>query len=482
MRRKRYLKAGFLIPIFGVFVLVSGAFGTGDVDDNEGVDLRDTITVLQICAGMKPDVNAEYEGKIGLKDAIFALQVVSGIIFLPKEPGDLGMPDDYEQTMKSFIDSFPDTGSYESSVAQLPETFDWRDKGVVTRAKDQRHITPADDQGWCGSCWAFAAVGALESKILMAGGPEYDLSEQQQISCNNYNYGCCGGSLNAAVFWRDRGALRESCTGYGDYGTTMGSCGCRNEPPYTHCSNVSCGNMGTCGELSYRTDEYYSVNTGDGNEVKLSLTEDGPANFRFDTYTDFFDFWNTGSHRQVYRQSDGFQKGGHAVLLIGWDDGKGAWLCKNSWGERNGPNNDGTFYIAYSGHNNNLYFGMSNFTITDTAPTTTTTTSSTTTTSTTTTTVEPSTTTTTISSTTTTTSSTTTTVSTTTTTIPQEDCLILQSETVTGTKYETADHCIRAGTGYVVESGGDVTMEAGTVYLEPGFEAKAGSKFRATAK
>jgi len=49
------------------------------------------------------------------------------------------------------------------------------------------------------------------------------------------------------------------------------------------------------------------------------------------------------------------------VLIIGWNDTEDAYLCKNSWGATGGPNNDGTFWIAYSGHAHNLYFGMVNF-------------------------------------------------------------------------------------------------------------------------
>jgi hypothetical protein len=52
------------------------------------------------------------------------------------------------------------------------------------------------------------------------------------------------------------------------------------------------------------------------------------------------------------------------VLLIGWDDAKGAYLCKNSWGTDGGPNSDGTFWIAYEGHATDLGFGMSNFSLT----------------------------------------------------------------------------------------------------------------------
>jgi cathepsin L len=43
----------------------------------------------------------------------------------------------------------------------------------------------------------------------------------------------------------------------------------------------------------------------------------------------------------------------HAIALIGWDDEKGAWLVKNSWGKQMGE--DGYFYIKYNA--NNIGFG-----------------------------------------------------------------------------------------------------------------------------
>ena len=33
------------------------------------------------------------------------------------------------------------------------------------------------------------------------------------------------------------------------------------------------------------------------------------------------------------------------VLIIGWDNAKNAWLCKNSWGAVGGPESDGTFWM-----------------------------------------------------------------------------------------------------------------------------------------
>jgi len=251
--------------------------------------------------------------------------------------GDIPLhPDVYKKHLKAYPTDFA-----AQAMDALPTFYDARGEGIVTSAKNQ---------GGCGSCWAFASVGAMESHILKKNGSAlFDLSEQQQVSCNTSQSGCCGGSMSAIRFWENQGSIRETCFQYGEYNT---SCPLQQ--------TVNCNLSAACPQLSYRVINWGTLAE---SQFKLSLSMDGPSYFRFDVYDDFNDFWS-GNAGDVYVYQSGAFKGGHAVLLIGWDDSKGAYLCKNSWGESDGPNGDGTFWIAYSGHAIDLNFGMANFNLT----------------------------------------------------------------------------------------------------------------------
>jgi len=243
--------------------------------------------------------------------------------------GDIPLdPEIYQKYLKVYPESLRES---------LPSAYDARDEGIVTSPKNQ---------GACGSCWAFASVGAMESHILKAGQPEVDLSEQQINSCHTGMSGCCGGSSSAPNFWDDTGPILEACGPYGDGSTSCGG------------AEVPCASMAACTELPYRVVNWHTVSAID---FKGSCYDWGPSYWRYDVYSDFYTYWNGGSPGDVYTNSGGTRSGGHAVLIIGWDDAKGAYLLKNSWGATGGPNNNGTFWVAYSGHANSLGFGMSNF-------------------------------------------------------------------------------------------------------------------------
>jgi cathepsin L len=75
---------------------------------------------------------------------------------------------------------------HESNMNSLPASVNW-----VTAGK----VNPVQDQGQCGSCWAFSAAASLESAHAISSGTLLKVSEQQLVDCSSAygNQGCNGG-------------------------------------------------------------------------------------------------------------------------------------------------------------------------------------------------------------------------------------------------------------------------------------------------
>ncbi|EGB10336.1 hypothetical protein AURANDRAFT_22962 [Aureococcus anophagefferens] len=83
---------------------------------------------------------------------------------------------------------YPAFGEYD--MGNLPDDFDWRELGAVTRVKNQ---------AYCGSCWSFSTAADLEGTHYLATGDLESYAPQQLVECNTMNLGCDGGYPFAAM-------------------------------------------------------------------------------------------------------------------------------------------------------------------------------------------------------------------------------------------------------------------------------------------
>ncbi|PPD99111.1 hypothetical protein GOBAR_DD03840 [Gossypium barbadense] len=214
----------------------------------------------------------------------------------------------------------------------LPEDFDWREKGAVT---------PVKNQGSCGSCWSFSTTGALEGANFLATGKLVSLSEQQLVDCDHEcdpeeagscDSGCNGGLMNSAFEYtlKAGGLMREEDYPY--TGTDRGTCKFDKSKIVAKVAN-------------------FSVVSLDEDQIAANLVKNGPLAVAINAV-----FMQTyiGGVSCPYICSKRLD---HGVLLVGYGSAgyapirlkdKPYWIIKNSWGETWGENG---FYKICRGRN-----------------------------------------------------------------------------------------------------------------------------------
>ena len=219
----------------------------------------------------------------------------------------------------------------------LPSSFDWR------YYNGSNWLTAVKNQGICGSCWAFAVVGATEAaRNIAADNPnlDLDLAEQYLVAdCLPYNT-CCGGSASPALnLIRDQGIPDEACMSYVDGSgcSCPGSCssGCLYNTG-GNCSDRACSER--CANWEARLVQigsHYQVNS-DMTKMKTALVTQGPLS----TYI----LMSGSFDGDIYRCVDDFSFN-HVIVLVGYDDAGEYWIAKNSWGST--WNGDGYFKVGY---------------------------------------------------------------------------------------------------------------------------------------
>ena len=199
----------------------------------------------------------------------------------------------------------------ESDLTSLPTSIDWRAKGVVN---------PVQDQGQCGSCWAFSTIQAVESASAIKYGTLPKLSEQELVDCDNLSnggrdHGCNGGLMDNAFNW---------------IGKTGGVCS-ESSYPYTSGVTKTAGTcaMSKCSNVAHTAStSHVDVQTNSDNALMTALAQQ-PVSVAIEADQKAFQLYSTG----VFTAGCGTTLD-HGVGLVGYGTMSGTdyYILRNSWG------------------------------------------------------------------------------------------------------------------------------------------------------
>ncbi|CAD6992699.1 unnamed protein product [Ceratitis capitata] len=191
---------------------------------------------------------------------------------------------------------------------KLPDAVDWRELGAVTGVKKQ---------GRCGSCWAFAATGALEGQHFRKTSKLISLSEQNLVDCTlTYgNKGCNGGIKERGFLYvRDNGGINSEVT-----------------YPYRAQQDAEC--LFDASAIAATSKGFVRIQPEDEYALLAAVATVGPIAVKMNMKCLRKQFYRQGVFNDQLCEE---RRPNHALLLVGYGrnnvTNEDYWILKNSWG------------------------------------------------------------------------------------------------------------------------------------------------------
>ena len=208
--------------------------------------------------------------------------------------------------------------------------YDARDENLVPSIRFQQ----------CGNCWAYSCIGPIECSHIRINAisppTTVDLSEMQIVACSGGG-DCGGGFTYQALDWlKNTGTKIMNDVDAPDNGTDSP---CPSVPASAKVQLADWGVIDPSGDIS---------KIAPVDKIKEAICKYGPVACSMNATPLFQNFAGNGVFFETESDYDN-PSSNHAVMLIGWDDTKQAWLMRNSWSTTWGDS--GYAWIRYNSNN-----------------------------------------------------------------------------------------------------------------------------------
>ncbi|ESO83555.1 hypothetical protein LOTGIDRAFT_133240 [Lottia gigantea] len=192
----------------------------------------------------------------------------------------------YRKTVHKLTESI---SNRRADITELPTEVDWRKKG---------YVGPVPNEGQCGACWAFSALGALEGQHFKKTGKLVTLSAQNLMDCSQKegNYGCEGGLMDSAFLYIKKNNGVDTEVSY-PYKAMNGKCQFKRA------------------DVGATLSRYVDIPKGNEQALQKSIAEVGPISTAIDASNPSFQFYTKGVYYEPNCKSDQLD---HANVATGY--------------------------------------------------------------------------------------------------------------------------------------------------------------------